>query len=583
MSHQVHQRLASQIMAFFAEYRLKFQEVTESAKYLFEVADWRGIQSLSAKRLGLYDLMVSDTAKALTYVGVDIYRPEVWGGAKQYYAKLIRQRTDPELAETFYNSVYCYLFKHRHIDSEHIFVRSSREGKELCSGESVYKSYVLSGSGLVQLVGRLMSDLMFNVLWRNKRQDISNLVRYVQQQIEQKQLPYDKAVIDIVSSLFFRNKAAYVVGRIRFAKHSQPFVLSILNDGKGIYFDAALNEENDISTVFGFTRSYFLVDVDVPSELVNFLHTLIPQKYKAELYSSIGFYKQGKAEFFRAFIDHLGNSNDQFEVAPGVKGMVMIVFTLPSFPVVFKVIKDEFSHSKRITRQVVLDKYQLVKNHDRVGRMADTLEFTNFIFPINKFSEELTEELTKVAGSSIEQQGDQLLIKHLWAERYMTPLNIYIDQALENEDQEQLFHAIDEYGKAIKELAASNIFAGDMLFKNFGVTRHGRVVFYDYDEILYLTECNFREIPEPLYPEQELAAEPWYSIGDNDVFPEEFSMLMACDRRVKKIFDQLHGDLLTVQFWERVQVQVKKGELIDVYPYREINRFLCPKQENQVK
>ncbi|WP_415885547.1 bifunctional isocitrate dehydrogenase kinase/phosphatase [Neptuniibacter sp. QD37_6] len=573
MSHQVHQRLASQIMAFFAEYRLKFQEVTESAKELFELVDWGGVQALSAERLVLYDQMVSDASKAIAHIGNDIYKPEVWGRAKPYYAKLIRQRTDPELAETFYNSVYCYLFKHRNIDSEHIFIRSSREGKELSSGERVYKSYSLTESGLVQVLGRLIFDLNFKVPWRNQRQDISYLVRYIQQQLKQKQLPHNKAEIDIVSSLFFRNKAAYVVGRIRFAQHSEPFVLPILNDGKGIYFDAALSEESDISTVFSFTRSYFLVDVDVPSELVNFLHTLIPQKSKAELYSSIGFYKQGKAEFFRVFIDHLGDADDHFEIAPGIKGMVMTVFRLPSFPVVFKVIKDEFSHSKRITRKIVLDKYQLVKSHDRVGRMADTLEFTNFLFPINKFSEELIEELKKVAGCSIEEQGDQLLIKHLWTERYMTPLNIYIDQALENEDQEQLFHGIDEYGKAIKELAASNIFAGDMLFKNFGVTRHGRVVFYDYDEILYLTECNFRKIPEPLYPEQELAAEPWYSIGENDVFPEEFSMLTACDRRVKEIFDQLHGDLLTVEFWERVQVKVTKGELIDVYPYRKINRF----------
>ena len=153
------------------------------------------------------------------------------------------------------------------------------------------------------------------------------------------------------------------------------------------------------------------------------------------------------------------------------------------------------------------------------------------------------------------------------------PLNIFIDDALERQDATALFHAINEYGKAIKQLAAANIFAGDMLFKNFGVTRHGRVVFYDYDEILYLTDCHFRAIPEPLYPEQELSSEPWYSVGPNDVFPEEFSLLTACDPSVRKIFNELHGDLLTVQFWQGMQSQVRQGVLVDVFPYRQLNRF----------
>ena len=84
-----------------------------------------------------------------------------------------------------------------------------------------------------------------------------------------------------------------------------------------------------------------------------------------------------------------------------------------------------------------------------------------------------------------------LVIQHVYIERRMIPLNIYLQEA----GPEQMAHAVVEYGNAIKDLVSANIFPGDMLWKNFGVTRHGKVVFYDYDEIEYITDCNFRRVP----------------------------------------------------------------------------------------
>ncbi|MCP4597381.1 bifunctional isocitrate dehydrogenase kinase/phosphatase [Neptuniibacter sp.] len=575
MRRKGHQRIAAQVMVFFAEYRLCFQEITLCAQEYFEAADWQAIQSLSAERIDLYEEMVQEAATSLAAeFGDALINPDLWHQAKQYYTRLILQRTDPELAETFYNSVYCSVFKHHHIDGEHMFIRSSLVGNEINSGDQIFKSYSIHDGGLVNMLKRMMDDYTFNIPWENKRRDIRNLVQYVRQKLPDSVLADQETTVEIVKSVFYRNKAAYIVGRVHFDHSSEPFVIAVLNNENGaLYIDTALSDENDVSVVFSFTRSYFLVDINVPSEFIRFLNTLIPAKSKPELYSSIGFYKQGKAEFYRNLVDHLEISDDEFVIAPGIKGMVMTVFTLPSFPVVFKIIKDRFSSSKQITRDVVKQKYQLVKRHDRVGRMADTQEFTNFSFPRERFSEELIIELKKVAASSLEITEDEVVIKHLWTERYMTPLNIYIDNALERGDETALINAINEFGKAIKQLAAANIFAGDMLFKNFGVTRHGRVVFYDYDEIMYLTECNFRVIPEPMYPEQELADEPWYSVGLNDVFPEEFSMLTACNRKVRKIFSELHGDLMGVAFWKEMQSQVKEGDVVDVFPYRKINRF----------
>jgi isocitrate dehydrogenase kinase/phosphatase len=580
MTGQFAERIADAVLEKFADYRTRFQNITAVAQLRFEKADWHAIQRAGAARIDLYEDNTEEAAQAIVeQLGEVVYDARLWHDAKRCYAQKIGQRNDPELAETFYNSIYLKVFRHHELDDAHMFIRSAYEGTAIHSGEQFCREYSTQ-YGLVALLRQMLDDYAFNIPWENKRRDIRNLVRYVRKQVPEIDISREQVSVEVMHSVFFRNKGAYIVGRISYSGGSMPFILPVLHNGNAaVYVDTLILDENDVSVIFSFTRSYFMVDVNTPSEFIAFLHTLIPMKSKAELYCSIGFYKQGKAEFYRSFLDHLANSDDQFVIAPGIKGMVMTVFTLPSFPAVFKLIKDRFSSSKNITRAVVKQKYQLVKRHDRVGRMADTQEFTNFLFPRSRFSPELIEELQKVAASSVRVDDDLITIQHLWTERRMTPLNIYIDRALAADDEPDLFHAINEFGKAIKQLAAANIFAGDMLFKNFGVTRHGRVVFYDYDEIMYLTDCNFRYIPEAMYPEQEMSGEPWYSVGPNDVFPEEFSILTACNAKVRRIFNELHGDLLDARFWQGIQDQVRKGEIVDVFPYRKIKRF--PRKDSQ--
>ncbi|MFT5069513.1 MAG: isocitrate dehydrogenase kinase/phosphatase, partial [Candidatus Paceibacteria bacterium] len=372
-------------------------------------------------------------------------------------------------------------------------------------------------------------------------------------------------------SIFYRNKGAYLVGQLVNPDHRQPFVVPLLNDeNHGIYTDTLITDSDDVSIIFSFTRSYFMVKAPVPAEFVGFLQQILPAKPLAEIYTNIGFFKHGKSVFMRDYLQHMDESEDQFIIAPGIKGMVMSVFTLPSLDIVFKIIKDKFAPPKAMTKAVVKEKYRLVKVHDRVGRMADTQEFKHFAFAKHRFSQELIDELFAVAPSMIQIVDEYVVIEQLYVERRMIPLNIYIDTA----SDDQLYDVIDEYGNAIKQLAAANIFPGDMLFKNFGVTRHGRVVFYDYDEICYLTECNFRKIPEPMYPEQELASEPWYSVGPYDVFPEEFHVFLAGRPRIAKIFRQIHSDIFDADYWQSLQRAIEDGQVKDVFPYRRKKRFL---------
>jgi isocitrate dehydrogenase kinase/phosphatase len=340
-----------------------------------------------------------------------------------------------------------------------------------------------------------------------------------------------------------------------------------------VYTDAFLIGENAIARLFSFSYAYFMVSHPVPSAIVHFLGKLMPQKKTEALYSAIGFHKQGKNDFYRGFLHHLDYSTDQFILAPGIPGMVMSVFTLPSYPYVFKIIRDFFAPPKEISRKQVEDKYQLVKQHDRVGRMADMQEYSQVSLPLSRFTPELLADLQQTCGSSIKIQGKNVMINHVYIERRMLPLNLELELAEKAGDDERIEQLILSYGNAIKELSGANIFPGDLLFKNFGVTRLNRVVFYDYDEIVYLTDCHFRRIPKPRHAEDLMASEPWYSVAPNDIFPEEFGRFLLNNDKIKKYFVYYHADLLDPEYWINTQQNIKNGVFQDVYPYPEKHRF----------
>ena len=420
---------------------------------------------------------------------------------------------------------------------------------------------------LTQCLQQMLSDYAFDIAYQHLDEDIARLEKCLRAQLPDWVCKDRALCIELYRHVLYRNKGAYVVGRLFTPDEQWPLVIAFVHpEQQGIVVDTLITDEAEVSIIFSFTRSYFMTQIEVPSAFVGFLKSILPAKHIAELYTSVGFYKHGKSEFYRSLIAHLASSDDRFVMAAGVRGMVMSVFTLPGFNTVFKIIKDTFAHAKNVSRQTVIDKYRFVKNVDRVGRLADTQEFADFKFAKDLFEPACLQELLEVAPSTVELHGDTVLIKHCWTERRMIPLNLYVESASEA----QLIQALDDYGLAIKQLAAANIFPGDMLLKNFGVTRHGRVVFYDYDEICLLTEINFRRIPEPRYPEDEMASEPWYSIAPNDVFPEEFPVFLFADVRLRKLFSRLHGDLYRAEYWQSLQAAIKAGTVIDVFPYKRL-------------
>jgi isocitrate dehydrogenase kinase/phosphatase len=568
MAMTVSERLAKAILNGFDAFFGDFQNITLGAQARFEKADWPAVHTEMANRLSLYKRKVAQVAQVATLVAGDrAQSAELWQQAKLDYVELLELHDNYEIAQTFFNSVYCLLFGHRVIRDRVAFVMSSQRPKRSLPRPSIVRSYTINGD-YRQFVTQALQDSGFSIGFEDLSRDVARIVEATQGVLGERLLR--PLVAEMLDSVFYRNKAAYLVGRIIDGDTSLPFVLPVLNNERGaIYVDTVLYAPDDVSIVFSFTRSYFMVDASVPSQYVAFLKSIMPQKEVFELYAALGFGKHGKTEFYRRAVWHTRHSDDQYQVAPGVKGMVMLVFTRPSFDYVYKVIKDRFTAPKDSSREQVKAQYRLVKRSDRAGRMAEAQEFSNLVFDRRRFSPELMAELEREVPSLLEQQGNALILRHVYVERKMTPLNLYLKTA----SDQQVVNVMDEYGNAIKQLCAANVFPGDMLLKNFGVTRHGRVVFYDYDEICPLLGCEFRTIPEPQNEAQEMATEPWYSIAPNDVFPEQFCLFFSGDPRAKAAFEARHADLYEPATWQAMQSQLRAGKVADVYPYRRKYRF----------
>jgi len=517
----------------------------------------------------MYDRRVQEAVDGLLARFPDDAADEsLWRGVKLAYIGLLHEHKQPECAETFYNSVACAVLHRRHYHNEFIFWRPAVATEHLEGESPSYRCYYPLNNGLKKTLRKIAEGFDLKNPWENLRRDLKNVVHALRPHFPRPARAQPDLQIQVLASLFFRNKAAYIVGRVINAHRDVPFAVPILQNERGeLYLDTLLAGEDQLLILFSFARAYFFVDMEAPAAYISFLRSILPKKPRTELYMSVGLAKQGKTLFYRDLHYHLRHSTDNFVVAPGIKGMVMLVFTLPSFPYVFKVIRDHFAPPKEIDRKTVIAKYQLVKLHDRVGRMADTLEYSLVALPLDRFDPELLQELRSECAATVSVEGDQLVLGHVYIERRMQPLNLHLEDCRRDGDEAGLRSALREYGQAIKELAGAGIFPGDMLLKNFGVTRHERVVFYDYDEIAPITELSFRPIPAAASYEEEIQAEPYWTVGEHDVFPEQFEHFLVADPRAREIFYEYHRDLLDPGFWRAKQELVSAGEQEDVFPY----------------
>jgi isocitrate dehydrogenase kinase/phosphatase len=547
----------------FADYNTEFRSITRRAPQRFEARDWRGSQKDAVERIELYEKYVTGSVELMRHrLGEDVHERAIWSSIKRRFDEIIDPLPDNEFPKTFFSSVTRKTFGTVGVDPAVEFVALDLD--PVGSVQSQVETKLYANRGDIELLAEeLLADFSFRTPYRDFERSVKMIADEVKALVNSGKERRAIESIEVIKEVFYQMTRAYLVGRINGRGWTMPFVVSLRNTDSGVVVDAIMLEEGTVSVLFSFTRSYFHVDLAHVGEVVKFLKTILPKKRVSELFTVLGRAKQGKTERYRELFGHLRESDDSFVLAPGERGLVMICFTLPSFDVVFKLIRDKFPYQKNILREDVLSKYELVFKHDRAGRLVDAQEFKRLKFPRSRFASELLAELQKEAARTVHFEGDDVIFDHIYIERRMTPLNLYLREA-SREDAEK---AVIEYGQAIRDLAVTNIFPGDLLLKNFGVTRHGRVIFYDYDELCLVTDCKFREIPQSQHDEDDMRADAWFYVGDSDVFPETFINFLGFDPRLKQVFLDAHAEVLTAEWWRGIQERLHEGELLEVLPY----------------
>ncbi|HBH10520.1 MAG TPA: bifunctional isocitrate dehydrogenase kinase/phosphatase [Gammaproteobacteria bacterium] len=548
----------------FIRYNNYFHRITRRARTRFEQRDWKGHQNDIVDRVDLYEKSVRRIVLALRRtLGPQLTDKNLWHDIRGYFANRLNQVPDNDFIKTFFNSTTRRIFGTEGHDPELEFISSGpTDDLQLIMSLNIRRyPYWVS---LQRIFETILDDFSFRVPYDDINLNATKISKKIKTYTNEK---FSKDVeylrFEFIDSFFYQAARAYLVGKLIHSEGESPIIIAFKNENRGISVDAVFLEEKEISLIFGYTRSYYFADPNSVIGTVHFLKSMLPKKPIDELYTVLGRLRQGKTERHRIFTEHLSKTKDKFVHADGEVGLVMIVFTLPSYNLVFKVIRDTFGAPKTISREDVISKYKLVSKHDRAGRLIDTQEFLNLKFPINRFSKELSKELLKNASISVRKENDNLILKRVYVERRVRPLNLYINEY----SFEEAARAIIDYGEAIKDLAKTNIFPGDLLLKNFGVTQHNRIIFYDYDEVSLVTDCNFRDIPESNSIEDEMQADTWYYVGEHDIFPEEFIRFLSMNDELKAEFMKYHKDLLTSKYWRRIKNQHLKGQALLVIPY----------------
>jgi len=567
-AEQAAARAARAVHRAYTAFEQRFNEITRRAERRFLERDWSAARADAAERLELYPRALDDVVRGVDDLLAWRRADEgVWRRIRRHYAREIAWEQNDELAKTFFNSVTRRIFATVGVNPAVEFLsRASPVVRD--TAEARRHEYPVPPK-----TDALFRDLLARAFPAGRYRDLAGDAARAAAEVRRFLL--GRLGTDHVESLetlqrrFFRDRGAYLIGRLRCANTIVPLVLALRHEADGIAVDAVLTHEDDVSILFSFTRAYFQVGSPCPRRLVVFLKSIMPLKPVSELYTALGFHRHGKTELYRDLMHHLARSTDRFEIAEGEPGMVMLVFTLRGYDVVFKIIRDRFAYPKSSTRRDVVERYNFVFHRDRVGRLIDAQQFEHLSFSREMFDPALLDELLREAAETVAVRGDAVVIRHLYTERKVTPLDVYLRRSFED----AATRAVIDYGQAIRELCAANVFPGDFLLKNFGVTRHHRIVFYDYDELCLVTDCNFRELPAPRNAEEELEAEAWFTVGEHDIFPEEFRRFLGLGGRLREVFERHHGDLFRAAWWRELQARLAAGEFPDVRPYPDARRL----------
>ena len=565
-------RAAALVLDAFEDYNARFGDLTRRARRRFIQRDWRGAQADALARIELQDDFLPEALGRLdALVGERMRSRPFWAAVRDAYGALTEGRTDAAMARTRFNSMSRRFFLTEGVATALEFhdPGNGATGDPACSGELQPLPDGASAAGRWQAVLRLRG-----FPHRDIEADARAIAAAVALRLSRTDTGRDDGTrgpddpggpeVDLLQTVFYRERRAYLVGRIRTGEGPRPLVVALVHEALGVRADAVLTERAQVSMLFGHARSWFHADLARVGDAVAFLHALLPGKPVSELYSVLGRGKQGKTERYREIRRHFAaRPDEQLVRADGVRGMVMAVFTPRELPVVFKVIRDRFAEPKDSVRADIEGKYRLVARRDRVGRLVEAQEFRRLRFPRAAFDPDMLEELLTGCAETVVAERDMVLVRHCYVERRLRPLDLFAREMPEAAAR----GAVLDYGQAITDLARSGIFPGDLLLKNFGVSRNGRALFYDFDELCLLEEVNFRDVPEVREEDETRPLEDWLYARADDVFPALFPNFLGLPPHLRQALLEAHPGIFQAAWWRGIQARLRAGGYLDVPPY----------------
>ena len=568
---------AGLIQIEFEAYRAEFLAITGRAQSRFEKREWNAVLSDAEQRIDLYHHyldIVEPQMRALLTERVHDYG--IWESIKSEYCNAYLENYHADMALIFFYSVMrrLYLETGDSIEYSDDEIRQSVTAETAQDPNRPIRNYPADSPADItpELIREIVDDFRFQAAFQNLYKDATLAAGMLKPQLGK--ILGERRIdrIEMIKSAFFRNKAAYLMGRVVSGTVIVPLVLVLLNPPEGIVIDAVLSEEADLSNIFTSARSNFHINTSAYREVFEFLESIAPSRPRAYIYTSIGFIHPGKLQLVHELRQHIAQTQEKFEVAKGVPGTVMIVYALPTFSYVFKVIRDVSTKNTFRGRPHVVGQYWRVHRMDRVGRMLDIMTFHNLRFAQSSFEAELLDELLRDAPSSVRIENECVVFRYLYAARQIIPLDVYLaDPDLPEAVKAKA--AID-YGYAVKDLAAAGSFVGDYLPKNFGVNRLGRVILYDYDDLDNLVSWNFRSLPDPPPWAETLPYEDWLSRSERDVFPEHDFRIFTVPAHGRAAFLKHHADLLGPVFWNSIKSELESGKVPEFCPYPLEKRLL---------
>jgi isocitrate dehydrogenase kinase/phosphatase len=570
------------ILGAHRRYLARFNGITAKAQETFETRAWIQGALHAAERVRLYRDAVDGVWLGLerAYSGQLLSR-EFWLAGRRALLETVFDDYDADLALTFFYSTMRLAFDRLDAPVEYAD-DGLAERSHVSSPHPATRRYRADGGRLSASIAQALADCAFRAPFRNLAPEAGLAAGRMLEGWRAEIGASTPRHLEILRPVFFRDQEAYIAGKLWAREGEMPVVLALRNDERGIALDAVLTGKEDMRNIlFVSTRSTFHVLADEYREVLAFLDSLAPERGHPAMCAVLGFTHPARVALNQRLRDHLARTRERFARVPGREGMAMVVFGPPGFPYVFKVIRDFSAKQGWTGRQRIMDVYRWVHEINRGRLMLDAWIYRNLRFPRDAFEPGVLQELLSAAPQSVRLDGDAVILKDVYAQRRVRPLNTFFEEEEERALRER---AADALGCFIKDLASMGLFVSDCygLTFNLGLTHGFNAALFDFDDLGSLLRHNFRETP-PMDEKDELLWNPevdgpWFAVAENDVLVDEWERFLGVPLDLQACFREKHGDLFTTAYWTQVQRRILSGEQHYVLPYPQERRLSAARQ-----